>query len=76
MKKATFDKRIHMTPLELAVRWATTPRTLEDWRTDGKGPKYLKLEPHKGGKVVYRRRDISAYEKKVEQKPRGKSAGR
>lgn len=33
------------------------PRTLEDWRTNGRGPNYVQC----GGKPVYRERDIDAW---------------
>lgn len=36
---------------------ATPPKTLESWRTKGKGPKYVKL----GHAVRYRYSDIMAY---------------
>ena len=42
----------------LADRWLLSPRTLEQWRWQGKGPKFLKI----GGKVVYRLQDIEAFE--------------
>ena len=28
---------------ELAHRWGVSPKTLQRWRTEGRGPKYLKL---------------------------------
>jgi hypothetical protein len=43
---------------ELAKRWHMSPRTLERFRYEKKGPAYLKL----GGRVVYRLDDIEAYE--------------
>lgn len=43
---------------ELAARWNLSPRTLEQWRWRGVGPRYLKL----GGRVVYRLADVEAYE--------------
>ena len=42
----------------LADRWLMSPRTLEQWRWLGKGPKFLKL----GGRVVYREEDVTAFE--------------
>ncbi len=44
----------------LADRWLLSPRTLEQWRWQGKGPRFLKI----GGKVVYRLQDIEAFEAK------------
>lgn len=43
---------------ELAERWRLSPRTLEQWRWRGVGPRYLKL----GGRVAYRLEDIEAFE--------------
>jgi hypothetical protein len=43
---------------QLARRWLMSPRTLEQWRWQGKGPKYLKI----GAKVVYRLEDVEAFE--------------
>ena len=43
---------------QLAERWGISPRTLEQWRWQGKGPKYLKI----GGRVVYRLQDVEHYE--------------
>jgi hypothetical protein len=43
---------------QLADRWLMSPRTLEQWRWQGKGPKYLKI----GATVVYRLQDIEAFE--------------
>lgn len=43
---------------ELAARWTLSPRTLEQWRWRGVGPRYLKL----GGRIVYRLEDVEAFE--------------
>jgi hypothetical protein len=43
---------------QLADRWLMSPRTLEQWRWQGKGPKYLKI----GAMVVYRLEDVEAFE--------------
>ena len=45
-------------PEALAERWLISPRTLEQWRWQGRGPRYLKI----GGRVVYRLSDIEAFE--------------
>ena len=42
----------------LATRWGISERTLEQWRWQGKGPRYLKI----GARVVYRLSDVEAYE--------------
>ena len=38
--------------------WLISPRTLEQWRWQGRGPRYLKI----GGRVVYRLSDIETFE--------------
>jgi hypothetical protein len=48
----------HFNQVELSRRWRLSPRTLERWRFQGTGPRYLKI----GGRVVYRLEDIEAYE--------------
>jgi hypothetical protein len=48
----------HLDQKGLAKRWLISPRTLEQWRWQGRGPEYLKI----GGRVVYRISDIEAFE--------------
>jgi len=48
----------HLNQVELARRWSLSHRTLERWRWEGRGPRYLKV----GGRVVYRVQDIEAFE--------------
>ncbi|QLS00465.1 helix-turn-helix transcriptional regulator [Enterobacter roggenkampii] len=50
----------HFDQLQLAERWGLSTATLERWRTNGTGPKYIRLL----GKVIYRLCDIEAYENK------------
>ena len=47
-----------MTQDQLAERWHLSPRTLEQWRWLGKGPRFLKI----GARVLYDERDVEAYE--------------
>jgi hypothetical protein len=49
----------HLHPIELAERWRISPRTLEQFRWKGVGPKFLKIN---GGRITYRLADIEAYE--------------
>ncbi len=42
----------------LADRWLLSPRTLEQWRWQGKGPNFLMI----GGRTVYRLQEIETYE--------------
>ena len=48
----------HLDQSGLAERWRVSMRTLEQWRWQGKGPRYLKI----GGRVVYRVEDVEAFE--------------
>ena len=48
----------HINQRQLAARWDVSVRTLERWRSESKGPPYLKL----GGHVTYRLSDVEAYE--------------
>lgn len=43
---------------EVAARWGLSPRTLEAWRSERRGPAFLKI----GGRVHYRLEDIEAWE--------------
>ena len=43
---------------QLAARWSISEVTLERWRSEGIGPKFLKL----CGRVLYLQVDIEAYE--------------
>ena len=47
-----------MDQTELAARWRVSPRTLEQWRWRGIGPRYLKI----GGRVIYPLAEVEAYE--------------
>ncbi|WP_400086993.1 helix-turn-helix transcriptional regulator [Yoonia sp. R78084] len=47
-----------ITQEQLAQRWHLSPRTLEQWRWLGKGPKFLKI----GARVLYREEDVEAWE--------------
>lgn len=48
----------HFHQSQLATRWGVSEGTLERWRCEGIGPKFLKLF----GRVLYRQIDIEAYE--------------
>ena len=48
----------HFNQTELARRWRMSPRSLERWRWQGIGPRYLKLN----GRICYRESDILEYE--------------
>ena len=48
----------HIDQKGLAERWLISPRTLEQWRWQRRGPRYLKI----CRRVVYRLSDIEAFE--------------
>lgn len=50
---------VMLTPVELASRLKMSEGTLANWRSQGKGPKYLKLEDDT---VRYRLLDVQEWE--------------
>jgi predicted DNA-binding transcriptional regulator AlpA len=55
---APFERRV-LSETELAHRWGVSPKTLQRWRTEGRGPKYLKLSK----RVTYPLEAITEYER-------------
>ncbi|MDN5698715.1 MAG: helix-turn-helix domain-containing protein [Kocuria sp.] len=54
-----FDEHDHaVMPNEAARFLGVATKTLANWRADGKGPQYVRLE---GGSVVYVRDDLETY---------------
>ena len=49
----------HLNQVQLSRRWSLSPRTLERWRWERKGPRHLKV----GGRVRYRLEDVEAFER-------------
>ena len=49
---------LHLNENELGKRWGVSPKTLQRWRMEDRGPAYLKLSK----KVIYAMEDIVAYE--------------
>ena len=47
-----------LTQSQLAARWHMSPRTLEQWRWLGKGPRFLKI----GARVLYDEDEICSFE--------------
>lgn len=41
------DRRV-LNENEVANRWGVSPKTLQRWRSEGRGPKYLKLSKRVG----------------------------
>lgn len=48
----------HLNQRQLASRWNLSEATLERWRTEGIGPKFMKIQ----GRVLYRLLDIEKFE--------------
>lgn len=44
---------------QLAERWGMTARTLQGWRSSGKGPKFIRIGERS---IFYRLEDVEAYE--------------
>lgn len=51
-----------LTEADLASRWAMSPKTLQRWRMEGRGPHYLKL----GKRVSYPLNAVIAFENCVQ----------
>ncbi len=47
-----------LTTVEAAALLRLSPRTLEDMRVNGTGPRYRKLGPSRRARVVYREEDL------------------
>lgn len=58
IRKETKMDVVHLNQKQLAARWRISEATLARWRSEGIGPKFLKL----CGRVLYRQIDIEAYE--------------
>ena len=58
LRKDTKVEVAHLTQKQLAARWRRSEACLERWRSDGIGPRFLKLR----GRVLYRQADIEAFE--------------
>lgn len=54
------EGKLFLTPDELSDRYEgrINVRTLTNWRSQGKGPRFQKI----GGAILYRMRDIEAWE--------------
>src|ERR1700693_4638502 len=54
---APHERRV-LSENELAQRWGVSPKTLQRWRSEGRGPRYLKLSK----RVTYPLVEIRTYE--------------
>lgn len=55
---APHERRV-LSETELAHRWGVSPKTLQRWRTEGRGPQYLKLSK----RVTYPLDAVTEYER-------------
>jgi hypothetical protein len=53
------DETPHLTQAALAERWRLSERTLDRWRSESKGPAWLRLN----GRIRYRMEDVLAFER-------------
>ncbi|MFZ2738057.1 MAG: helix-turn-helix domain-containing protein [Burkholderiaceae bacterium] len=51
------ERRV-LSEIELAQRWGVSPKTLQRWRSEGRGPHYLKLSK----RVTYPLETVTEYE--------------
>jgi hypothetical protein len=58
IRKKTKMELVHFNQKQLAARWHLSEACLERWRSEGIGPKFMKLK----GCVLYGQVDIEAYE--------------
>ncbi len=54
---APHERRV-LSETELAQRWGVSPKTLQRWRSEGRGPHYLKLSK----RVTYPLETVTEYE--------------
>ncbi|MGE0986509.1 helix-turn-helix transcriptional regulator [Ralstonia pseudosolanacearum] len=52
------SRRPHLTQRDLALRWGKAEATIARYRSDGCGPRFLKI----GGAVLYRQEDVERFE--------------
>ena len=53
--------KLNFNEQDLAERWGVSPKTLQRWRSEGRGPMYLKLSK----RVIYPLDQIQAFESKA-----------
>ncbi len=59
MEKPSISEKLTMNETELAQRWGISPKTLQRWRCESRGPKYWKLSK----RVVYPIEEVISFEK-------------
>lgn len=60
------SSQVNLTDTEAAKRLRVKTKTLANWRSDNKGPAFLKV----GGRVLYPLNDLIAYEQQSRQTTR------
>jgi hypothetical protein len=55
-------QKLTLSETDLASRWGMSPKTLQRWRMEGRGPHYLKM----GKRVNYSLNAVIAYEKCIQ----------
>jgi hypothetical protein len=60
--QASLPDKLVLTEADLASRWGMSPKTLQRWRMEGRGPHYLKL----GKRVSYPLKAVVAFENGVQ----------
>lgn len=53
-----------LTTEELADRWGLHPGTIRNWRHEGRGPEWRKINKNPLGPVIYDMKTVLDYEKK------------
>jgi predicted site-specific integrase-resolvase len=54
------ERDVLLTQEDVAQRWKLNARTLERWRWQGTGPRFVRI----GGAIRYRVKDLEEYEKR------------
>lgn len=67
MKEPTGVRRNCNNTQQAADILNVSPRTLEKWRTEGKGPSFCKF----GSRVIYTREQLAEYQRKNTHRPSG-----
>ncbi len=57
-----------LTTKELAERWKMAVGSIENWRQQKQGPRFIKMGKAKNADVRYRVEDVEAFEKRYLQK--------
>ncbi|MBS0251079.1 MAG: helix-turn-helix domain-containing protein [Proteobacteria bacterium] len=63
------DLPVFLTTEELAAMLKKKPRTIEDWRLDGKGPEYIKLGVGTTARVLYPLSEVNKWLTSLLKKP-------